>query len=573
VGRRVDYKRTAGGGHAWPLLVILGVFLVAVVIVNPLRETPVGDDSAYCWTVRHLLDTGEYRLHDWVAPNMPFQAYWGAAFAVWMPGFFGALRCSTLVLSLGGMCAFYGLAIECRLQRWTALLLTLVLFSSYLYFRDSFSFMTDVTAVAWSLMTVYCFAVWSRQGSTTMACLGTLAACAGVLTRQSCVALPGALMLAALVDLQRQQRWRTYLLGGTVPLVVFAWSTTLGENFAALEHHNQLREYWSQPCQVAIEGFWRINEVLLCLAVLALPFALTFGLVQLWKGIAALRRPQAVLTGIVLLELSFCAVLWTYSHKDEVQMEEIGPCASPWLPHLQFSFEEYYNGYFVDEDARLEFSLSQLALIVAAVFWPTLVRHCNPWRSKPLLPGNWLLECYALASLGFLVFFLKLLDRYTTALLPVLLLVLGRAIEPALRKWFVAVPLGACLACVLVLNAMQTGAALRYREATWYGSQLAYEAGVPIDRISGSDEWVVYHSFDRFVTYYREGQLEGDYYKYYWQWLWDYCGNAQADMIDGPVEPGGWPVLVEVPYRDIWFQEQVVSVVVEPSLYGKLIRR
>ena len=41
---------------------------------------PLEDDWAYALSVRHLLDTGKYQLHDWAALYMVFQVYWGALF-------------------------------------------------------------------------------------------------------------------------------------------------------------------------------------------------------------------------------------------------------------------------------------------------------------------------------------------------------------------------------------------------------------------------------------------------------------------------------------------------------------
>ena len=58
------------------LAVVLVLFLAAAAAVNPLREAPYDDDWAFGETVKHLLETGQYRLNDWLAPNMPFQAVW-----------------------------------------------------------------------------------------------------------------------------------------------------------------------------------------------------------------------------------------------------------------------------------------------------------------------------------------------------------------------------------------------------------------------------------------------------------------------------------------------------------------
>ena len=102
---------------------MLVLFLAAAAAVNPLREAPYDDDWAFGETVKHLLETGHYRLNDWLAPNMPFQAVWGALFC--LPGgySFATLRLSTIVLAVIGLVAFRGLAVEHGISRGAANLL------------------------------------------------------------------------------------------------------------------------------------------------------------------------------------------------------------------------------------------------------------------------------------------------------------------------------------------------------------------------------------------------------------------------------------------------------------------
>ena len=67
------------------LLLLLLCFFLVVAFVNPLRQVMIQDDWSYALTVRHLLTTGEYKLHDWAAANMPVQIYWAAL----LTGIFG----------------------------------------------------------------------------------------------------------------------------------------------------------------------------------------------------------------------------------------------------------------------------------------------------------------------------------------------------------------------------------------------------------------------------------------------------------------------------------------------------
>src|SRR5262249_28668781 len=141
------------------------VFLVTCVLVNPLRETAIQDDWAYALTVRHLLETGEYKLHDWAAANMPFQAYWGGLFARVFGFSHGVLRVSTLAALFLGVVGFFFLAREHGFSPRGAGLLGLGLLTSPLVVHLGFSFMTDVPFLAWLVIALWLYTRALRLGS------------------------------------------------------------------------------------------------------------------------------------------------------------------------------------------------------------------------------------------------------------------------------------------------------------------------------------------------------------------------------------------------------------------------
>jgi hypothetical protein len=541
---------------------IIAVFFAAVLLVNPLRETPIDDDCSYSWTVRHLLDYGDYRPHNWITANMPFQACWGAAFTWLVPGFFSALRVSTLALSLAGLIAFYGLALECRLDRRTALLLTLTLFSSYLYFWCTFTFMTDVPGVAWILVSLWCFAVALRRQSWWLALMGSGAACAAILTRQTGVAVPAALALTALLDRQRTTRWNLYLLGAIVPVAALALSVELGKNFAIDVHAQMMRDYWSNYSDIPLEGFWRINELLLYLAVLILPLALAFWFMQVRKSAVAYVHSRVSFTAVMMAAIGLLATGFAFLHN-------VYSKGGNWaMPHTCC----WYDYYFAEvlRLTSVNTGVCIAAFFAAAAFWPTILRQCSPAAARPLVSGFWLLEGYALCSLGLLVIYVKFLDRYPLPLLPVLLLLLGRASQVTLRQPWVFGVLTTCALAVITVHAMQAGARLRLQEATWHGSEIASAAGVPRNRIIGSNEWIIYYSFDDFVEHYQSGQFQGDFFNEYWPWLVRHNDMAQAFVAEPDSPTHGWQLLAEVPYRDAFFRPQIVRILVRPDVYSQL---
>ena len=144
---------------------MLVLFLAAAAIVNPFREMPYDDDWAFSETAKHFLDTGQYRLNEWLAPNMPFQTMWGALFCLPFGYSFSALRISTIVLSVIGLVAFRALALEHGLSRGAANLLTLCLASSPLVFKLSLTYLSDVPFLAMTIVAVLLYTRALRSGA------------------------------------------------------------------------------------------------------------------------------------------------------------------------------------------------------------------------------------------------------------------------------------------------------------------------------------------------------------------------------------------------------------------------
>ena len=122
------------------LLLLLLFFFLVVAFINPFREMMIDDDWAYGLTVRHLLATGEYRLHDWAAANMPIQIYWGAFLTNVFGYSFTVLRCSTLILLFTGLLALYRILRDFHVGEAESSLLTFAVFSVPAVLFLSFTF-------------------------------------------------------------------------------------------------------------------------------------------------------------------------------------------------------------------------------------------------------------------------------------------------------------------------------------------------------------------------------------------------------------------------------------------------
>ena len=60
------------------ILIIIAIWTVMVIVVNPLGNFPLNDDWVYGLAVKSILEKGDFRLPSPAHTNLFFQAFWGA---------------------------------------------------------------------------------------------------------------------------------------------------------------------------------------------------------------------------------------------------------------------------------------------------------------------------------------------------------------------------------------------------------------------------------------------------------------------------------------------------------------
>ena len=164
---------------------IVGIWILMAVLVNPIGDFPLNDDWAYGWSVKVLVETGDFRLSDWTAVNLLPQVLWGAVFS--LPGGFSftALRFSTLTLGLVGVLATYGLLREIKASPGVSLVGALVVALNPIYFALSNSFMSDVPSFALATGAGYFLLRGLRRHTVRDLVAGIVLAIVSILNRQT----------------------------------------------------------------------------------------------------------------------------------------------------------------------------------------------------------------------------------------------------------------------------------------------------------------------------------------------------------------------------------------------------
>lgn len=164
--------------------VIIIVWILMVILVNPIGDFPLNDDWAYAYSVKSILETGNFRLSGWTATNLLPQAYWGVLFCLPFGFSFTALRFSTLTIGLMGVLATYGLLRQMSPNPSHALFGALLLAVNPIYFGLSNTFMNDVHFFGLATVSL-CVLLWAiRNGSSVGVVIGILIALLATLTRQ-----------------------------------------------------------------------------------------------------------------------------------------------------------------------------------------------------------------------------------------------------------------------------------------------------------------------------------------------------------------------------------------------------
>ncbi|BCU14729.1 ArnT family glycosyltransferase [Microcystis aeruginosa] len=171
------------------ILIIIAIWTVMVIVVNPLGNFPLNDDWVYGLAVKSILEKGDFRLPSPAHANLFFQAFWGALFCLPFGFSFTALRFSTLTLGLIGAIGTYLLLREVNANQKISLLGALLLVVNPLYFGLANSFMTDVPFVALSVLSFYFLIRGLKRESIIEVILGLCLVYINILIRQYAIVI------------------------------------------------------------------------------------------------------------------------------------------------------------------------------------------------------------------------------------------------------------------------------------------------------------------------------------------------------------------------------------------------
>lgn len=168
-----------------------------VVLIGIGGNFPLNDDWVHAWSVQNFLNGGGLKLLPYTGPLLYFQVLLGAGAAKVFGFSYVTFRGLTLVLGLVALLSLYVLLRKRNVKPVDAFLITSVLAVNPWFVSLSFSFMTDVPALAFLLLACALFVQGYKKESRGWIVAACLAALGSMFIRQS-----GALFFpAALIAL------------------------------------------------------------------------------------------------------------------------------------------------------------------------------------------------------------------------------------------------------------------------------------------------------------------------------------------------------------------------------------
>src|SRR4051812_6758724 len=100
-----------------PLAIVIATYVLGALFIPTMAPVAISDDWTYTRSVEYLVRQGRFHILPVAAATMVFQLFWGRAFALVFGMSFGALRLSTVVITLLGGIAFFGMCRELGVKR------------------------------------------------------------------------------------------------------------------------------------------------------------------------------------------------------------------------------------------------------------------------------------------------------------------------------------------------------------------------------------------------------------------------------------------------------------------------
>jgi hypothetical protein len=466
------------------LLIITLVWAGAVLIVRPWGNFPINDDWSWALAVDALVTHHTWHLTDFTGMPLATQTVWGALFCLPFGFSFPALRLSGLVAAWVTLAGVRALLLECGATRRQAIVGTLAVLLSPLFFTLALTYMTDLPFMACAVWAILVTIRYQRDGRPAQLAAIVALLVAATLERQT--GLPVAVAVALALAMW-PGRWLQAAAAIVVPLAALTAYSAVLNHYGAPYFYNTKSGALFQAVLSTSPLVWRAAAVsalgtFVYLGLLMSPVVLASRLTR-WRSLpaAALGAALAIVPAAGILYKRLWMPIDTSILRD-VGLNPVLLAREDLWPHAPH---------------RLWIAVTAAGLIAGAVVGrEMLLVALRDWRAllasrRSMGPIVALSACFVLSTTP--LWFVQTFDRYY--LWPfVLLLALWTCLHAAAPPDAAAArpPWTAAAAVLLAGLALFDVVALHdyfsFSRARWAAVDALRDAGVSVDDIDGGFE-------------------------------------------------------------------------------------
>ena len=223
-----------------PIILLIVLWLLVIVFVNPLGNFPLNDDWAYSFNVYNLTEKGIIDFSDWPAMTLISHVLWGAIFCKIFGFSFTILRISNLILSIIGIISIYLISKKISKNTLFSIFVSLIIAFNPIFFSLSYTFMTDTSFLTFTMLGLLFFIKFFEKDKTIDLLLATIFTIISVLIRQIGLFLPIAFAFSFV--LYKKFTLKSFIISIAIILITYS-SIKLYENW--LLRYQDLPQYYS----------------------------------------------------------------------------------------------------------------------------------------------------------------------------------------------------------------------------------------------------------------------------------------------------------------------------------------
>ena len=480
---------------------LLLLWLVIIIIINPMGDFPLNDDWCYGKSVKTLLDEGYLKIYNWGEMTLVSHVYFGYFFTKLFGFSFTVLRFSTLIMGFATIIGIYQLLKLANLSRWMTLFGTVLCIVNPIFLSLSFSFMTDVPFYCLTIWAFYFFAKAIKTDHWQPICWAIFFCFWAFLIRQLAWVFPVVWLITIFLTKKTTTK---NLAKGLVPLIaLFVFSFVFSY---IMEVNDLLQDRYNSKFNLLIENIRSINKNYLiftfsyffrCMAYIGFLLApihliyfnrYKFRTDKIWAIIwTVLVTAFLIKTGKVLPSLDN---IWIdFGVGPTTLADHAGNFTKSPSPRAPELFWQIVTGIGVFSSVALLFHIREI-----------VVRVFKKKEVNPIVILSFVF--YVVYLTPFLL--VSVYDRYLLPLFPIAIVFLGAGSQKVPCKLYQYFAFG-FLGLITWFSVAATHDYLSWNRVRWNALNELIDSGVPKNQINGGVEYVTWNFFSEDIEKWWEG--------------------------------------------------------------------